>query len=97
MVLGWRDVVQGPFEVQRKDGPALVVEGLVDDLTFGSDRAWVRPCSSRCRAARSSLPGWWRSALVWEHQRADRARFAEFFGADLLVVPGEQVQKRLDD
>ena len=34
MVLGWRDVVQGPFEVQRRDGPALVVENLVDDLTY---------------------------------------------------------------
>src|SRR3954454_24096281 len=22
MVLGWRDVVQGPFEVRRRDGPA---------------------------------------------------------------------------
>ena len=38
MVLGWRDVVQGPFEVQRKDGPALVVASLVDDLTYPSDR-----------------------------------------------------------
>jgi hypothetical protein len=34
MVLGWRDVVQGPFEVQRRDGPALLVESLVDDLTY---------------------------------------------------------------
>ncbi len=34
MVLGWRDVVQGPFEVLRRDGPALVVESLVDDLTY---------------------------------------------------------------
>lgn len=34
MVLGWRDVVQGPFEVRRKDGLVLVVEGLVDDLTY---------------------------------------------------------------
>jgi hypothetical protein len=34
MLLGRRDVVQGPFEVQRKDGPALLVESLVDDLTY---------------------------------------------------------------
>ncbi|BEL09326.1 hypothetical protein Q0Z83_075170 [Actinoplanes sichuanensis] len=34
MVLGWRDVVQGPFDVQRKEGPALLVESLVDDLTY---------------------------------------------------------------
>jgi hypothetical protein len=35
-------------------------------------------------------------ALAWEHQRADRARFVEFFGTELLVVPGEQTQERLD-
>lgn len=35
-------------------------------------------------------------ALAWEHQRVDRARFVEFFGTDLLVVPGEQAQERLD-
>ncbi|MEU8242067.1 hypothetical protein AB0C07_27760 [Actinoplanes missouriensis] len=35
-------------------------------------------------------------ALAWEHQRADRARFVEFFGTDLLVIPGEQTQERLD-
>ncbi|MDG4801463.1 hypothetical protein [Micromonospora sp. WMMD980] len=34
MLLGWRDVVQGPFEVQRRDGAALVVVNLVDDLTY---------------------------------------------------------------
>ena len=34
MLLGWRDVVQGPFEVQRRDGPALVVVSLVDELTY---------------------------------------------------------------
>ena len=34
MVLGWRDVVQGPFEVQRRDGPALVVVNLVDELSY---------------------------------------------------------------
>ena len=34
--------------------------------------------------------------LAWEHQRADRARFVEFFGTDLLVLPGEQTQERLD-
>ena len=34
MVLRWRDVVQGPFEVQRRDGPALVVVNLVDELSY---------------------------------------------------------------
>ncbi|MEU4645566.1 hypothetical protein [Micromonospora sp. NPDC023814] len=34
MLLGWRDVVQGPFEVQGRDGAALVVVNLVDELTY---------------------------------------------------------------
>ncbi|WP_051799909.1 hypothetical protein [Catenuloplanes japonicus] len=34
MLLGWRDVVQGPFEVIRRDGPALIVQSLVDELTY---------------------------------------------------------------
>ncbi len=34
MVLGWRDVVEGSFEVQRRDGDALVVHNLVDDLVY---------------------------------------------------------------
>ena len=34
MLLGWRDVVQGPFEVQKRDGPALIVVNLVDELTY---------------------------------------------------------------
>ncbi len=34
MLLGWRDVVQGPFEVQRRDGPALITHNLVDELTY---------------------------------------------------------------
>ena len=140
MVLRWRDVVQGPFEVQRKDGPALVVEGLVDDLTYRV-RSNMGPAVFRQMPRRSFIIArlvavgdeWMLSgpvqvlraserdfayqlaldislrtpeavfrnpdkvALAWEHQRADRARFVEFFGSDLLVVPGEQVQKKLDD
>ncbi len=34
MLLGWRDVVEGIFEVQRRDGVALVVENLIDELTY---------------------------------------------------------------
>jgi hypothetical protein len=139
MVLGWRDVVQGPFEVQRKDGAALLVESLVDDLTYrvrsnmgpavfkqmprrsfiiarlvavgdewmlsgplqilrGSERGiayqLALDMSLRTPEAVFRNPG--KMALAWEHQRADRARFVEFFGTDLLVVPGEQTQERLD-
>src|SRR5262245_63522272 len=34
MLLGWRDVVEGIFRVQRRDGDALVAINLVDDLTY---------------------------------------------------------------
>jgi hypothetical protein len=34
MLLGWRDVVEGIFEVGRRDGEALIVTNLVDDLTY---------------------------------------------------------------
>ncbi|MET8699176.1 hypothetical protein ABZW10_09945 [Kitasatospora sp. NPDC004723] len=34
MLLGWRDPVEGVFEVQCKDGDALVLLNLVDDLEY---------------------------------------------------------------
>jgi hypothetical protein len=34
MLLGWRDVVEGIFEVQRRDRNVLVAENLIDDLAY---------------------------------------------------------------
>ena len=34
LLLGWRDVVEGIFEVEWHDGDALVVENLIDELTY---------------------------------------------------------------
>ncbi|MFD5462102.1 hypothetical protein ACFWIQ_04620 [Kitasatospora sp. NPDC127059] len=34
MVLGWRDPVEGVFEVRHKDGDAVVLLNLVDDLEY---------------------------------------------------------------
>ncbi|MFI6447247.1 hypothetical protein [Kitasatospora sp. NPDC050543] len=34
MLLGWRDPVEGVFEIQRKDGDAVVLLNLVDDLEY---------------------------------------------------------------
>lgn len=34
LLLGWRDVVEGVFEVHRRAGDVLVVENLIDDLTY---------------------------------------------------------------
>ncbi|MEV0610804.1 hypothetical protein AB0I61_31035 [Polymorphospora rubra] len=139
MLLGWRNVVQGPFEVQRRDGSALVVVNLVDELAYRI-RSNVGPSVFRQMPRRSFLitrlvpvgDEWMLSgptsvlrpserdvayrlaltmalqtpeavfrnpeklALAWEHQRADRERFIRFFGADLVVLPGDQVQERLN-
>lgn len=42
MLLGWRDVVEGLFEVKRRDGEALLLDNLVDDLAYRA-RANVGP------------------------------------------------------
>lgn len=34
MLLGWRDAVEGIFEIQRKEGDAVVLLNLVDDLEY---------------------------------------------------------------
>lgn len=34
MLLGWRDPVEGVFEVRRKDGDAVILLNLVDDLEY---------------------------------------------------------------
>ena len=34
MLLGWRDVVEGIFEMVRRDGDVLIVTNLVDELTY---------------------------------------------------------------
>ncbi|SOB82801.1 hypothetical protein [Streptomyces sp. 1331.2] len=34
MLLGWRDPVEGIFEVRRKDGDAVVLLNLIDDLEY---------------------------------------------------------------
>jgi hypothetical protein len=140
MLLGWRDVVQGPFEVQRRDGPALIVVNLVDDLTYRV-RSNMGPSVFRQMPRRSFLitrlvplgEEWMLSgptsvlrpaerdiayhlafemslrtpeavyrnpeklAKAWEIQRTDRQRFIGFFGADLVVVPGDQAQERLHE
>ena len=139
MLLGWRDVVQGPFEVQRRDGPALIVVNLVDDLTYrvrsnmgtsvfrqmprrsflitrlvpvGEEWMLSGPTSVLRPAEREvayrlafemsmrTPEAVYRSpeklARAWEMRRADRQRFVGFFGADLVLVPGDQAQERLN-
>jgi hypothetical protein len=140
MLLGWRDVVQGPFEVRRRDGSALIVVNLVDELTYrvrsnmGPSVFRRMPRGSFLIARLVAVGGEWmlsgpmsilrpaerdiayqmaldlslhapegvyrnpeKLARAWELQRADRECFVRFFGSDLVVVPGEQAQDRLDE
>lgn len=34
LLLGWRDVVEGVFEIGRRDGPALLAFNVVDEMTY---------------------------------------------------------------
>jgi hypothetical protein len=49
MLLGWRDPVEGIFEIRGKDGDAIVLLNLLDDLEY-------RTYSNMGRAAFRSLP-----------------------------------------
>lgn len=140
MLLGWRDVVSGVFEVERRDRDALILVNLVDDLTYrtrstagrsvfrrtpkrsfllarlvavGDEWVFSGPMSvlrpaERKVAAQLALQMSLRSpkavcrnpeklARAWELQREERQRFVRFFGTDLVVVPGNQAQQRLDE
>jgi hypothetical protein len=139
MLLGWRDVVQGPFEVQGRDGPALIAVNLVDELTYrlrsnagtsvfrrmpsrsflitrvvavGDEWMLSGPTSvlrpaERDAAYRLALEISLRSpeavyrnpeklAAAWQIQRENQDRFVRLFGSDLVVVPGDQTQQKLD-
>jgi hypothetical protein len=49
MLLGWRDPVEGIFEIRRKDGDAIILLNLLDDLEY-------RTYSNMGRAAFRRLP-----------------------------------------
>src|SRR6266496_5777114 len=34
MLLGWRDVVEGVFEIRERDGGAVIAVNLIDELTY---------------------------------------------------------------
>jgi hypothetical protein len=139
MVLGWRDVVQGPFEVQRRDGSALVVVSLVDELSYRvrsnmgpevfrqmprrsfliarlvpvgdewmlsgptnvlrpaqQDVAYELALDMALRTPEAVFRNPEKLARAWEQQRTDRERFIRFFGADLVVVTGDQAEEQLN-
>lgn len=139
MLLGWSDYVHGPFEIQGRDGPALVAVNLLDDLTYRI-RSNMGPAGLPAVEPGGFIVGrvvpigqeWMISgalnlfeqvdrdhiyrlavdlamqmpeavyrnpdklAKAWEHQRIERERFLRFFGGDLVILPGEDLQERMD-
>lgn len=138
LLLGWRDVVEGIFQIDRREGQALVLTNLVDDLTYrarsnrgpaaiqtmrvGSflitrlvpiEEEWllsgissIYPAAYRDdiyrAAANLALQN---PALVfrnpekleqaWTLQREERRSFVDFFGTDLVVLPGSGIEERM--
>jgi SEC-C motif len=138
MLLGWKDVVEGIFRAERREGDALILANLIDELTYpvysnmGPDvfsrvpagaylitrlapveDAWLisghsrlYPASDRAEVLRIAaelalqLPALsFRNPAkleqAWELQREDRRDFIAFFGSDLVVIPGHELQERL--
>jgi uncharacterized protein DUF6398 len=139
MLLGWRDVVEGVFEIRERDGEAIIAVNLIDELTYrvysNAGPAALAPMEPGCFMIARIVPigvGWMLSGtqqtfggsqramafqvaaelaaeyprLVfrnpdkvtqgWELARKQRAIFIEFFGSDLIVVPGPEVASRMN-
>lgn len=138
LLLSWKDVVEGVFEVAGSEGPVVVLFNLVDELTYRTrsnlgDGAFdalevgmfvvgrlvplagdwlisgtpaVHPADARAAlvsaAAHVALGN---PAYVFRNpyalararrEQADQRRcFVAYFGADLVVVPGEEVARRM--
>ncbi len=137
IVLGWRDVVEGVFEVAGHDGDSLEATNLVDDLSYrvvsnlgpagiAAVRAgdylftriaplgdvWMltgvatimlaadRPAVLRAAAELAvrhpelAFRNEHKLARAWEVQNREREHFIEYFGADLVLLSGAEVQQR---
>ncbi|MFI7128792.1 hypothetical protein ACIBQ1_24025 [Nonomuraea sp. NPDC050153] len=139
MLLGWRDVVEGIFEVQGKDRDAVILVNLVDELTYRArsnmGKSAFRPVKKgmflicrlvplgedwlvsanislfpakaraelRTQAAEVALRN---PKLVFRNPEKlatarqllaeQREVFIELYGAEYIVVPGDQVIPRFD-
>ena len=139
MLLGWRDVVEGVFEISERDDHAIIAANLIDELTYriysNAGSSALASMGPGCFMIARIVPigvGWMLSgaqrtlaaseraamlrvaaqlatehprlvfrnpekvALGWELQRKQRALFIEFFGSDLVVVPGSEVASRMN-
>ncbi len=92
MVLGWRDVVEGIFEVERRDDEALLVKDLTDNATYrvrsNSGREVFERMPDGCFLITRLIPvgeDWLISgatAVVPESEREDLYRRAEQLNSD---------------
>ena len=139
MLLGWRDVVEGVFEIRERDCEAIITINLIDELTYrvysNAGPVALAPMKPGCFMIARIVPidtGWMLSgtqqtfgasqragvlrvaaelaakhprlvfrnpakvAQGWELARKQRAMFIEFFGSDLIVVPGSEVASRMN-
>lgn len=139
MLLGWRDVVEGVFEIRERDGETILAVNLIDELTYRvySNAGPVALASMEpgCFMIARMVPigvGWMlsgtqqtfnasqRAAVLqvaaqlaaeyprlvfrnpdkvtqgWELARKQRTMFIDFFGSDLIVVPGPEVASRMN-
>jgi len=139
MLLGWRDVVEGVFEIRERDGGAIIAVDLIDELTYrvyaNAGPVALAPMKPGCFIIARIVPigvGWMlsgtqqtfdasqRAAVLqvaaelaaeyprlvfrnpdkvtqgWELARRQRVMFIEFFGTDLIVVPGPEAASRMN-
>jgi hypothetical protein len=138
MLLSWRDVVEGLFEVKGREGEALLAVNLIDELPYrirsnmGPKVFEQMPTGSfvitrlvpvgeewLLSGAQALIPATSRTEIqkmatefalkhpslvfrnprklevAWELQRKERGRFIEFFGSDLVVLPGHELAERM--
>lgn len=138
LLFGWHDAVEGLFHIDGRDGDALVMTNLIDDLKYRvysnvGPAALTRMKKGSFLATRlvpiedewllSGISSIYRAehrdevyraaaetaikhpelvfrnperlAQAWEMQREERQSFVDFFGTDLVVLPGREVEERL--
>ncbi|MHC0433034.1 hypothetical protein ACX6XY_23090 [Streptomyces sp. O3] len=87
MLLGWRDPIEGIFEIQRKEGDAIVLLNLVDDLEYRTysnvGRAAFRGVSRGCFLHTCLVPvhsadgAWLVSGAMSSYPRSSAAEIAQ--------------------
>lgn len=138
MLLGWKDVVEGIFLVQRRERATLIVTNLIDELNYRirSNMGAVALAPMRTGTflitrlvplgSEWLLSGYsgllpasaWREAReiarefaveqpalvfrnpqkleqAWEMQRREHEEFVAFFGSDTVIIPGNELQERM--